>query len=515
MTTTTTTVNCATTHGIEGICVPVLCGAGYGHAQVSIVGLSEAQTRETRVRVWSALMASCHRWSQHSITVVLGAPEVRKGGTGFDLPIALALLALDEDWPTQDGRVLPDTLVVGELGLSGEVRPVRGILPMALAAKEAGAKHVLCARDNAAEAALSGLTVYAVEALRQAVDHLTGEAPLPVFRGRAASYEDGELCLSDIKGQELGKRALEIAAAGGHNLLLVDSPGAGKTMLARRLPTILPPLSFQEALELTTIYSVAGLLGREGLVRTRPFRAPHHTISDIGLVGGGSPSPRPGEITLAHHGVLFLDEMLEFRRHVLEVLETPLREGSVGITRRQTVRYPARAQLVCAVNPCACGYLGSLRRACRCDHDALRRHHGRLDSSAVRRLIDLYVEVEDTSYRELRDVPVGETSDVVRERVVAARCRQTRRLDGTRTNATMTPHELRRHCEPDSHSDLLNRAVARGATASDVARALRVARTVADLDGSVRLQGAHLTEALALTLPRHVVPPQQEATGAP
>jgi magnesium chelatase family protein len=487
--------------GIDAYAVEVEVDLGRGMMIFSTVGLPAGAVVEARTRVKSALENCGYGFPQRRVTVNLAPAHIRKQGTSFDLPMALGILQADGKIPP---GALDGALVLGELSLDGRVRPVRGVLPIAAQARRLGAHRLIVPAENAAEAAVvEGLEVFGVDHLVRAVEALNpGGDPLP--RAEPKIYDealaDTGLDLRDVRGQALARRALEISAAGGHNLLFIGPPGAGKTMLARRLPTIAPPMSFGERLASSTVASVAGLLrADEPLVRTRPFRAPHHSVSGVALTGGGA-QVRPGEVSLAHNGVLFLDEMPEFRRDALESLRQPLEDGEVVVSRAQaTLTYPCRFTLVAAMNPCPCGYLGHPRQPCVCHPTRVRDYRNRISGPLLDR-IDIQVAVDPVSPNDLRRAPLGESSADVRARVIAARERQSARFADTdiSCNAHMRPRELQRWCALDKRaSDLLENAIDRlGLSARAHDRILKVARTLADLAGAARLDATHIGEAV-------------------
>ena len=493
-----TTVRSLGLNGIAGYEVTAECFLSGGLPAFDIVGLPDAAVREARERVRAAVKNCGAKFPVSRITVNLAPAGTKKAGTVYDLPIFVGLLAADGDLPTPP----KDAAFIGELSLTGALRGVSGVLPMALAAREAGIRTLYVPADNAAEATLAeGLTVYGVPDVGALVSHLKNEtllSPTPVWVPDLE--ETGLPDLQDVMGQEHVKRALEIAAAGGHNLLLIGSPGAGKSMLAKRLPSILPELSRPEALETSGIWSVAGLTDpRHPLLTQRPFRSPHHTTSAAARPGGG-PLMRPGEISLAHNGVLFLDELPEFHRDVLEALRQPLEDGIVTVARAGgTLRLPAQFQLVCAMNPCKCGWRGHPSGKCTCSDKEVEKYVQKISGPLLDR-IDLHVNVPSVEYEAMRRKSKPESSAQVKERVDAARAIQSRRFEGTGIpcNAQMTPPMVGRFCELDSRCDALMKSAFErmGLTARSHDRVLRVARTIADLDGAEHIGVEHLSEAI-------------------
>ncbi len=489
--------------GIDAYLVDVETDVAGGLPTFATVGLPHGAVKEGRERVNAAIQNAGYEFPLRRITVNLAPADIRKEGSAFDLPIALGVLAATGQ---VDPERLAGWLVLGELGLDGEVRPVRGALSAAVAAERAGCIGLILPAANVREAAVvQGLDVRGATSLAEVVRHLDGGGGLPrasvdvaaLFGGPATDDVD----FGDVKGQEHAKRALEVAAAGAHNVLMVGPPGSGKTMLARRLPTILPAMSLAEALETTKVHSVAGVLpAGEALLTRRPFRAPHHTISDAGLIGGGS-WPRPGEVSLAHNGVLFLDELPEFRKNVLEVLRQPLEDGAVTLARAATtLTFPARVTLAAAMNPCPCGHHGDPLRACTCSGSVVRQYLSRVSGPLLDR-IDLHLEVPAVRWRDLADHRPAEPSAAIRERVARARRIQQERFAGRRlvhANAHMAPRDLREHCRlADGADALLRSAIARlGLSARGYHRTLKIARTIADLSGAAAVERPHVSEAI-------------------
>jgi len=493
----------AAVYGVDAYEVEIEVNAAGGSPVIVIVGLPDAAVKESRDRVTTAISNSGYFWPRGRTTINLAPADIKKEGPSFDLPIALGMIAASEE---VESDIFDKFSFVGELALNGAVRSVKGVLPVALEARRRGKQAMIVPEANAREAAMvEGIDIFGVQNLRQTFQFVRGETTLQPTRGDLteffATHQNYDVDFADVKGQGHVKRAIEVAVAGGHNVLMIGPPGSGKSMLSKRIATIIPPMALEEAIETTKIHSIAGLLnGDQSFVATRPFRSPHHTISDVGLLGG-SAVPAPGEVSLAHNGVLFLDELPEFKRSTLEVMRQPLEDGRVTISRAAgTITFPSEFMLVAAMNACPCGYFGDLKRECRCSPIQVQRYRQRISGPLLDR-IDLHIEVPAVEYRDISSDRDEERSVPIRERVMKARQRQQERFQKDRKttcNARMGPRQIKQHCKlsPESQELIRMAMTELNLSARAYDRILKVSRTIADLSSSEAIATEHVSEAI-------------------